>query len=737
MTYFLNSQDAPPEIAANHPDIDLPSWGDGVSAAFGLQQLETDANFRYRRELIAEKDDLARNVIEQIGADRVRSIIDERNTRAKEQGFDSKIRDMPENLVDTVDAFGPMFSEQILELAREDAEANPDAWSEYDLTEEGIETAVNTRLKAEHHNLQMTLAMMTNGQAIAGLVGGMAGAVVDAKTLPFMALGGGGGSIVRIMSTEALINAGAELATMPSQFKMAERLEIEDPNVLAQVGLAAAGGGLLAGGAVAGQRSLSYILGRSQTPPVPGRTDVESRILVDKAEDILATSDDPIADLVKLVDENPANKINPSREPLVLHDPIDLEIDRDAIDLEIDAAQGQLVSDFPEMRFKNPLAEFILNRGGVKYKRLDPATGDMVLTPIAEELANAGITIKTHPRIWRKDGMESLDNIPISEGDGLGEVIRGADDGLYFDPEDLTAAMARELSTGEKTPMSGEIFARMDQISNIGKSPEADFISGKRSEEPDGLYLSREDVEAFLGEAWTPDTARTFIEAEVDDWLTRRGYADQVLPEERAEVIAAMMEHGGDAEYLLERLWERELGYAALPAREVPDYADFEAIDPTTPTNAGRSETPDGRSVQDPETASGSAARGADDPGATEATDAGEQRLIDGVAPVSQRQRLEAAQNAPLRGGDRAADDGLFDVAGRSQGDMFDDITSPEARVIHDAVEADILSDIEAGKSFEVDMGDGKGTRPVEEALSDIKDLEEFSEIIDLCGRPK
>ncbi len=56
---------------------------------------------------------------------------------------------------------------------------------------------------------------------------------------------------------------------------------------------------------------------------------------------------------------------------------------------------------------------------------------------------------------------------------------------------------------------------------------------------------------------------------------------------------------------------------------------------------------------------------------ATERTDVGEQTLIDGVAPITDRDRLQSAQDAPLRGGAAQADGGLFDMGARDQGDMF------------------------------------------------------------------
>ena len=58
---------------------------------------------------------------------------------------------------------------------------------------------------------------------------------------------------------------------------------------------------------------------------------------------------------------------------------------------------------------------------------------------------------------------------------------------------------------------------------------------------------------------------------------------------------------------------------------------------------------------------------------ATEQTDQGEQVLVPGVAPVSQRQRLESLMAAPLRPSkqQKPLNIGLFDEDARNQLDLF------------------------------------------------------------------
>ena len=62
----------------------------------------------------------------------------------------------------------------------------------------------------------------------------------------------------------------------------------------------------------------------------------------------------------------------------------------------------------------------------------------------------------------------------------------------------------------------------------------------------------------------------------------------------------------------------------------------------------------------------------------TEQTEVGEQWLVDGVRPISLRERLEAMTEHPMvprrhpGAAQKACDIGLFDEVGRAQIDLFD-----------------------------------------------------------------
>jgi len=69
---------------------------------------------------------------------------------------------------------------------------------------------------------------------------------------------------------------------------------------------------------------------------------------------------------------------------------------------------------------------------------------------------------------------------------------------------------------------------------------------------------------------------------------------------------------------------------------------------------------------------------------ATEATEAGEQMLMEGVEAITGAQRAQAAVDAPIEGGDAPMNIGLFDEAARDQTDLLD-MMIPTGRMLEDA----------------------------------------------------
>ena len=92
-------------------------------------------------------------------------------------------------------------------------------------------------------------------------------------------------------------------------------------------------------------------------------------------------------------------------------------------------------------------------------------------------------------------------------------------------------------------------------------------------------------------------------------------------------------------------------------------------------------------------------ARGAE----SEATAAGEQTLINGVKPVSTKEKLEAQAAKPMRGGDKAMPEGgLFDLDSQKQIDMWDAMpaaTTADGAVLHATYDT-MVSDADRSQHF-------------------------------------
>lgn len=846
MTFFIQEPSAPPKIKARNPDVSLAEgFGGGLGAAITVSSLENDANFVARRTGVQERASRGWDAASRIGADAIRE-------RAQQRGLSDSAIDAftvmmdrrPPNMDERMEAV-------VFELAGEAATDNPDEWSDLDVSDEAIEKATNERLQSEYEDAQAILEMMPSGQGLARFIGGMIGITADVKNLPFLAAGGGGGSILRVMGREAMINATAEAAFLPSQFEMAERLEIPDPDVVTQLSMAAAAGGILGGAIEAGSRGFTYFRSRNQTPQIPGYDPTMSQAAVDEVEDIL-TSDAPrpFEKIEQLQEETPRgayvleNSINPDRPRLIPDEPpvarageavapalttaplgkseesysaqdlrdimvsdhgqdmrkladdiasrvssalsegrrvtyfadggkkaVEItevkngslfdadgqrwgvgaamfEEDLSSRVLSIEGTQrvstdadliSQLEASIDEARAADrsaarPLAQYLRDsaRGGGESLQIHPEG------MAAEELRARGVTPRTMPGLFSRAGRKDFDNLSATEleaefpgiTDATG-TVRGSD---YLDRDGFLDVLARDLDRDSGWLQSrADMLAREQELENFLReretSPSEDFVSGQA--EDGGFFVDLNEFEFLHGPNAGDEIARG-----LDEYLDREGLA--FLTEvERAEILEELQTRGGEAEYLIERIAEREIDLSTSPQ---PEDAFNEIPFPDAPASArddGQGSNRDGRSRGDPGP-EGAGREGAADPPATrtEQTEAGEQIIAPGIEPVSQRQRLEVQQGARLQGGDAPADIGLFDTGARAQTDMFDDPASPEARAHQDAVTSSIRDDIEANgpSAIEIVTDDGRVLRTDQDLLDYLDEGDQFSNRIDLCG---
>jgi hypothetical protein len=742
VTYFLQSNDAP-KIKAQNPQSDLSSWFGGLGAAFTKSAMENDANFTAARKQRDVQFEMAQQAAPRVGIQALNDWYTETGA-----GYDH-IRPAPQ----TTDEFFAMHGNEayrmVLDVARQQADADPAKWADMDLSDAAVEKQVNERLRTEYEDAQLTLDMMSGGRGAAEFLGGLGGITADIKNLPFLLIGSGSGSIMRVLGREAAINVAAEATFLPSQFDMAERLNIPDPDIRTQLAMAAVGGAVFGGLMEGGARAITYWKGRNVIQPVPGYSMGTSDAMVTAAENAIAAGENPLQAVQQaLKDTRPQpyileNPINPDRPPLITTErlppidgqepqPLPNETIISQAETAIDNAEKQFEADFPEMRFKYPLGRVIQKLGGVKASVI--RDGEKVRTPLAEELANMGVTTRTHPFIFSQKGMADLDNIPANEHLGLSEVLPVDPLTGYFSREGLLQALGRELSGNGKTPMSGEILARRSEIDSIGRTPSEDFIAGKQAE--DGWFVDLNKYHFDQDQLAANEQIARDFHAFLDEKYAGTTFTDA----EKAEMVAELQRSGGDAEFLVERVMERELDYAALPPQEAQDYGDipFFGNEPTAQTPVGTGVRTGERSVADAQAEGGGAAGVADASGqtripGTDRIDTGlSQRQASEIAARQQQSRMGRLDQTRVESDDTT----LF---GGAQSDLFSDPTSKEARALQDSIALSIRDEIaaDADANIKVDMGDGKGERSISSVLDELDDLQDFAEIISLCGQPK
>lgn len=478
MTFFLNSERID-YGALTVPDPGPPPpglWG-GISAAFAKEQIESDANMRAYRLDREEREAQAREAITGVDDSLIQQWIEQQRgmPASDAEAARTMILSDPRG-VDFILRQNPAFSD------------------------EAVTERVNERLKKEHDDARETLAVMGAGRTVAEFLGAAGGMMADWRNLPFLIVGGGTGSIARIMGREALLNAAAEAVTMPSRFEMAERLELPEPNVLQQLSIAAAGGAIF-GGAVEGlARGIGYFRGTRTVPS--GRVaafDVEANI--DRAEDLIATGR-PLDDYPATIREQPPARAAepPADAPPARAESIRAPTPAAPLQRLSEATRAEPAAslfDTPEMRgavgerqvdLEDLIAEsraaevskpVTLSKAidlgaddplprAVERRLQSEAGGERPLirhmqqryggvhpaSRLAEELKAIGVTQRTAPGLFRNTGRRGFDNIPAADEPHLAAML-GEDGNGYLDEGALASFIAEEVS-GQPMPVTRE-----------------------------------------------------------------------------------------------------------------------------------------------------------------------------------------------------------------------------------------------------------------------------------------
>jgi hypothetical protein len=605
MTYFLNNANEDTPIRPRGRDAQPSSLWQGLGSSFNRAALENDANFRLSRERQSMSRSLAEKAWEKLGDEAVRSGLKSSNIYVAEgKGSDalgSNMRAIP----------------GVLEMARADAAANPQNWSDLDVSDEAIDASINAKFQAEHADAMSILDMMPGWRGATDLLGGMAGITMDMKNAPFMLLGGSG-PILRVMGREALINAGAEASFLPAQYEMAERLDIYDPNVPLQLAMAAGAGAIFGGAVEAGSRAFSYMRGRNRLPPTADP--VFDAGAIDAAEDAIIAGDNPFEAAGRVLADAP-----PRLDPLVLRNPLNIE----PLIPERAEAPGTAPNDAPEPMadpldvLVNPRMEEVrqiedgsaaaisdamaydsgaakplvswLTRGhrvtkaqiraAEKAGQPNPSGGEsMQVNPsgkAAQDLRAMGVTSKTAPGLFSKSGREDFDNLVATEMEekfpGITASTGVADDGLYLDRQGFLDVIVRDVdgdtswlaSRAEVARIVDEREVALRALETPTTRPADDYLALKPA--GDGFFV---DLNAYAFDDPTGGLDR--IRSDFDAYFRKEWADDLLTPDERLEIITKLQKNGGEAKHLVERVLERDLDYLDLPANKADDYGQYD-----------------------------------------------------------------------------------------------------------------------------------------------------------------
>ena len=563
MTFFLRRDNQATPIPPG-PDFEPQSWSAGMSATAEKTMLERDANLRLSRERTDEAARLTQEVMPLLDST---ALLD----RLKQKGIVPEVQEAitPEAL-----RYNRKAQAEILAMAREEAEAMPvGKWNGVDLSEEGVDARVNARLRAEYADLEATIAMSPVG-TVGSMAAQLAGGVLDVRNLAVVTPGIGGPGVMAAILRGASVNAAAEAAFLPSQFEMADRLNIQAPDVLSTLAMAAAGGAILDGGITAAGKAIGYFAGRNAVPDLPDVEPVRAAAAVEAAEEALASGrslDEAVAEVIPPVtQEAPVAPAPEAREPLVpaepavAADPFE-RIANPASPEEIAATQDAVdMARAADVKWSRPLSQWIKSSGPPTRAQLQKAgrEGRTLKAredyridpngPLGQELRARGISAKTYPGLFVKGGRGDLDNLVASEMEdefpGIMDATGTAYGETYLNYDGLRELLIRDAQGDgswlrSRADLQAAQSAALDAENPNRTVSALDQYRGKERAD-DGFFVDLNEYEFD-----DPNASR--LDGDFDAWAARRSLT--FTPDERAELLAELRRSGGDAEFLVER----------------------------------------------------------------------------------------------------------------------------------------------------------------------------------------
>lgn len=778
MTYFLD--DYKPETVPQRrgPDMQPQSIIPSVIAGFSRTMRDWNVNLQRQQEVSTETQSVVSDVFPRLGANNVL-------TRLKDKGIVPPF--MTELPPDSL-RYNSEAKTEVLTMAREAAAADPEGWKGVDLTDEGIEARVTERRKAEDEEEAQILSM-SNHPVIAELLGSVAASIVDIRQAPLLFAGGaGGGSLLRVAAREALIGAAAGALTLPSNYETAKELDKPDPSISGALLMGAGGGAVIGSGLhIIGKglsalgRGLEYSRARAEVPVIRGVDPTVTHAAVNAAEDALLSGENPLAAVKRIMDSAPPPEA-PARPPLILTNPrlpqpvettvlppVAGEAPKSVGEIgavanrAIDNATGLEAALADAKAADNSRAKPLIGwlrdnhrvtkaqvKAAENAGRPAPSGGENYQIdpngPLGLELKNAGVTPRTAPGLFKAGGRKELDNLVASEMEdafpGIIDATRTARDATYIDRQGMIDLIVRDANGDASWLHSRADVERLQAAADYNKrvadgeieGPAADYLSMKPAD--NGFFV---DLNAYQFD--NPDWQGA-IARDLDAYMAEKWPTVTFTAKEREEILHNLTTNGGDAEYLVDRALERELDYVDLPPNEVHSHAELN--DPAyqrflDEAEASRISDTRGEGPNGPDENSGAAGGGTSGQvgpdgqvsiAGTDRVDTG-QAQRDRATIAARQQQSKIGRLDQTRVEDDAG--GLF---GGAQSDLFSDPLSPEARIIQDAVAADLRDKISTGH-FKVDLGDGKGERSVSSLLDELDADDEFSAVLDACGRGK
>ena len=145
---------------------------------------------------------------------------------------------------------------------------------------------------------------------------------------------------------------------------------------------------------------------------------------------------------------------------------------------------------------RHPLSRAVRSESIGGIAPTETMRGETRPTPVAQELAARGITPRSHPRLFRRDGRVSLDNIPANElGDPaiVADTV-GVDESTgYVDQQGLIDALEHELMQDRPTALTQQ---DVDAVQRHTSDTEARADVDRMANDPDHLRRRRQESEA-------------------------------------------------------------------------------------------------------------------------------------------------------------------------------------------------------------------------------------------------